>query len=855
MGLLKRQTEQGDFRQAAETAGRLQGTAERLMGASNPDVIRLGIQRGILLRSAGDYQAAAEQLLSTLQSSSNRLGLRHPISGAAHNALGSIYRMQGKLKAARQQYQTSLTILEGAGAESEKDLAEAYANFCDLLNETGEFVESLGYGQKSLAINRRLFGEQNNATIVSLNNVGMTQIKLGQWKQAEANLSQSLATSEMLFGKEHVETAISLNNLGLLYSLRGRDEEAIRVYKRSLSIYENTLGKEHPATARIQNNLGQIYSDRGALDKAVELLRAALAVQIQSLGADHPSTATTRHNLGCTLMDLGQVERARGLLTQTAEFLEQSDSDRDANGAASRAFLGILEANANDPSAAIVQFNKSRQNANLSAWRMLPKLSSTEQHDFMRRRIDWTLYAALSLAFEFPNSQAVLAGSAQWLANGKSIAAEALIDSKRLSTPEQAERAKEQVSLEQIRRCLDADAVLIDFVRQDEIRFKGKSYSQRLGSARYVAWITPKEGDIRRIDLGDAAEIDSRIQEVRRLIVGGDKTKLAEQTRELSQAIWIPLQEVLPDEATHLWLSLDGDLWLVPWAAMHLSDGRLLVQSYSSCTLGSGRELVDRRSQAPEKTSPPATFANPDFDLSRDDKRGAYQAIFRRPPVDDVSTKPWNILNREELHAGPLPGTITECEAIKPSLAKWLDVEPVVYQGRYALESVAKKVVSPRVLVFATHGFFIDDQEKVFDPLQRCGLVLSGFNDMNSVVGTDDGVLTGSEIAQLELTGTELVVLSACNTGVGRIEDGNGVAGLRRAFELAGCDCVISTLWSIPDLGTAELMSEFFRQLANGLPKAKALQAAQLAQMGSLNESDSDAPPFRWAGFTVSGGK
>ena len=205
---LNQQIKQSEFREAAKTAESLQVTAGQLMGASNPDVIRLGIQRGILLRSAGDYDQAAKQLQTTLKTASDQLGPRHSICGAAHNALGSIYRMQGKFADARQQYDSSLAILEAAGAGAEKDLAETYTNYCELLSETGQYVDSLRYGKKSLAINQRRFGQQHGATVASLNNVAMTQVKLGQWEQAETNLKQSLASSTALYGADHIETAL-----------------------------------------------------------------------------------------------------------------------------------------------------------------------------------------------------------------------------------------------------------------------------------------------------------------------------------------------------------------------------------------------------------------------------------------------------------------------------------------------------------------------------------------------------------------------------------------------------------------------------------------------------------------------
>ena len=160
----------------------------------------------------------------------------------------------------------------------------------------------------------------------------------------------------------------------------------------------------------------------------------------------------------------------------------------------------------------------------------------------------------------------------------------------------------------------------------------------------------------------------------------------------------------------------------------------------------------------------------------------------------------------------------------------------------------------------STHGFFLEPESKTdlairLNPLLRCGLVLSGANQsaLRQQETTDDGIVTGLDVLSTDLRGTELVVLSACETGLGQLNSGEGVAGLRQAFQLAGARAVVATLWRIPDDETSQLMSMFFKQLAAGSDKATALAQAQRELMAARRESKKSTHPFFWAAFTLTG--
>jgi CHAT domain-containing protein len=244
----------------------------------------------------------------------------------------------------------------------------------------------------------------------------------------------------------------------------------------------------------------------------------------------------------------------------------------------------------------------------------------------------------------------------------------------------------------------------------------------------------------------------------------------------------------------------------------------------------------------------------------------------QRPPPDDDTPGVRRVPSLGAVRFARLPGTLAEAKLIEPRLTDWTKSAPRVYTGAGASEAAFKGLRGPRVLVLSTHGFFLPDEERpspakpFWDhprrevrpgehPLLRSGLALAGANERQAAgkLGLDDGILTALEIVGTDLRGTELVALSACETGLGEVRIGEGVAGLRQAFQFAGAQSVLATLWQIPDRQTAQLMGKFFDHIAAGRGRAAALRLAQLEMIRGRRQREGAAHPFYWAAFTLTG--
>jgi CHAT domain-containing protein len=408
------------------------------------------------------------------------------------------------------------------------------------------------------------------------------------------------------------------------------------------------------------------------------------------------------------------------------------------------------------------------------------------------------------------------------------------------------DREKQRAMLRDIQSHLPANAVLLEMVRYRPLDPRGDLVEERRwGAARYGSYLIRRVGPPVYIDHGEAQPIEKLIIEFRKLLARPRGSEVQELGRRLDVLLMQPIREQI-GTLTQVFVAPEGMLNLLPFSALVDEQNRYLIETYTFNYLASGRDLLRENRDKPRTA--PLIVADPAFDAA-----GEVAASERAPSA-------LTLRERSRDFAGvkfdPLPGTAAEAQLLKQIIP-----DARALTGQQATETALKQVKGPRILHIATHGFFLKDLDADAteagatrrrpqlgeNPMLRSGLAFAGANVLRS--GDDDGVLTAFEAAALDLNGTKLVILSACETGVGEVKNGEGVFGLRRAFAVAGAETVVMSLWPVADQATKDLMTSYHQRLVKGEGRAEALRQAQL----ELQRDPKRGHPFYWASFISSG--
>lgn len=895
--------DQGKYAEAEPLYKRSLTIWEKVLGPDHPNVAMSLNNLGMLYKDQGRYTEAEPLYKRSLAIKEKTWGPDHPRVAISLNNLAALYQDEGKYAEAEPFYKRSLAIEEKALGPDHRDVAMTLANLAALYKAQGGYAEAEPLYMRSLAIREKALGPDHIEVASGLNDLAELYRLQGKYAEAEPLYKRSLAIWEKALGPDHRDVATTLNNLAALYIEEGKYGDAEPLYKRSLAIREKALGPDHPEVAVSLMNLAELYEDQGKYAGAEPLYKRSLAVMEKALGPNHPNTATSLAGLAGLYWEQGKYAEAEPFFERDLQNLSKqfeynfsymSEKDRleflqRAESTFPEYFSFCLAYGEKDPALMgkmydVLLWEKGLVGSSVAALRARVAGTGDAQAAKLFEELTAKKSESARLATSRPDG---------WLELRSHVYGEANELDQQLAR--RVSSLAEQKTLvranwQDVQKTLapgDAAIELERFQFHDGKKWTDKAY--------YVALvIRPGSQRPALVQLGEAQRIEGESFSDYRAEVGSrgsNSSAPARQTtalpwRSLYDIVWKPLEAPLGD-AKRVYVSLDGALNELPLGVLQADDGRRVMEKYDVRVVSSTRDLLRPRHDAASNTA--ILVGNPRFLLSDSEQRTAVNRVRGSEkqqqagllPVALPSSPSAGTLSRDWTERGtcdppppeggmlcPLPGSAVEVQSIGELLRgkNWLVSS---YQGEQALEEVVKGAASPRVLHLATHGFFMSDQQikrakglsgeptGLEDPMMRSGLFFAGADRMLKgeppIEGVESGVLTAYEASTLNLQGTELVVLSACETGRGHVQSGEGVFGLRRALQEAGAEAVLMSLWSVPDRETQELMTLFYKNWLGGMEKPEALRRAQMTERDQVKKRYGEDLPYYWGAFILVG--
>lgn len=752
------------------------------------------------------------------------VGPKHQFVGNVMSNWANNFDSLGDKEKAAKMYEDAARVIEESSGPYEPLLCSVYLNLSDVRLQRKDWAGAIRYTQKALAIIEK-HGDKDYLMTEVLSQSAEAYQRKGDFAQSDAYYQKLLAYHKAMGQLPHSPVwANAYVDMARRQIARGRLDEAAKLYEQAKKVLD--LTGDSPVLAGVLREWSKLHLLTGRINDAVIAQQKAAAIseiELQRLLA-HGSESEKMKMLFLAATELAEA------LSLHADYAPKSDE------ALRLAFTMLLQRKGR----VLDEMNRTIA--------FLRSSAKGESSELIERWID--------LASEISVVSSRRAGDinvAQQTARLEKLNKEfeALQLKIGARSPEFRAQVLPPVTLEDVQKAMPTNSALIEFAQYipEDIRTNQKS------EPRYLAYVLPKVGKPEYVPLESVQKIDSAIHGLRQAFRDQEnkkkaKTDLRPLLRELDRLVMQPIRPRL-GQANTIFLAPDGELNLVPFAALRDKRGRYLLEDKLFVYLTSGRDLI-RLQIKHQSQLDKLIFAINDFNTG-----GAESAL----PIAKNAADSFQNSELSRTRGGRLSEDETMATLSFPELKQARSEGEIIgrifpdaklFVDEQAIETTLKQVRRPYWLHLATHGFFLPNPlqagvSRFENPLLRSGLALAGANARKS--GNDDGILTAFEVAALDLWGTKLVVLSACETGNGEVKTGEGVMGLRRAFVLAGVETQVSSLWRASDDATPKLMQYFYSNLKANMGRAEALQKAQLKM---LKEGIS-AEPYYWANFICIG--
>ncbi len=867
---------QGDYARAEPLLQAALEITKKSLGEGHPDYATGLGNLALLYENQGDYTRSEPLMRESLAITKKALGERHPNYARSLNNCAGMYYRRGDYARAEPLYRQAAEIAKTALGEKTPQYTACLNNLAMLYYSQGDYVRAEPIFLETLEIKKRVVGVNSPDYAASLNNLGLLYKDQRDYTRAEPLFLQALDIwARRGLGEKNPSYAMGLENLALLYKARGDFARAEPLLRKVNDINEATLGTNHPAYAVGLDNLAVLLVEQGDYGQAESLLLRALDINKKVLGENHPEFARTLNCLAHVYEDQADFVRAEPLLRQAVSIQRWHLEATAAVQSERRQFVMLQSVRFRlDDYMALTE--RHDQFSTVAYQEMLAWKGSV----FRRERLARAGEQTPEIKAVFRNLQQVsgqLSTQAwatpgprkqtAWRENLERLSAEKERIEAELSDRSAAYRqARRSITLEDLRQTLPKDAVLVDFLQYnrfmpaDKKTGTKKSWEQRL-----VAFVVRHGAPIVRVNLGAARSVGEAIEAWRESF--GVSPQSAAAGRWLRTNIWEPIEAHLQD-AKILLVSPDGALCRLPFAVLpSKAPGKFLLEERAIAVVPAAQMILNIIA-AKAATSLPGKLllvGNIDYDAAMPQQKVAQ------------ADAPASIRGRQTglIHFRPLPGTRDEAAAIERLYRQDFGADGIcALQNAGATKTtVLAEAGKHRYVHLATHGFFIDERLSTLTaptqrgpedlsgmldgpragaihPGLRCGLALAGANhsgraDMDDI-SDDQGLVTADEIASQNLEGVDLVMLSACESGLGKQAAGEGLLSLQRSFQSAGARSVVASLWSVDDAATKTLMVAFYTNLWE--KKMSKLEALRQAQLTMLREYDSKVGKLRGPG-------
>ena len=883
---------------------------EKCLGKTHPDYAQSLENLAAFYREVSDYEQAIEYHTEALAVFEKCFGKTHPHYAWSLDNLAMCYLDVANYEQAIKLNMEALSIWKMYYDKTHSDfLATSLSNLAVCYLEVGNYGEAIKLHKEALSIQEKCIGKTHPDYTYSLNNLAICYKNMGNYGEAIELHKEALSIQEKCLGKTHPDYAYSLSCLANCYCVLGIGEyyQAIELYKEALSIREKCFGKYHGTYAKSLSNLATAHLDLGNYEESIKLCEEALSIQEKCIGKTHPAYATSLNNLAACYSEIGDYEEAIKLYTEALIIIEKFYGKMHPQYIISLESLAFSYKEYDPEKLSQISLQLHELKSNFLKRHFSGITSSARQLFWNNEKYYFkeTIYERSFLH----KSQNLIEASYNSALISKGIILDTEIEFSKLiaeSKDEEAlriykelqytrtflnkqyekaisERVVNTDSLEAVAEKLEEQLIESsqeygDFARnlsidwkqvqkklgKDDIAIEFVSFPINYDSVMYCALTLKKGYDApKMILLFESSQLDSVSRE-----------KYYESTA-LAVLVWKPLDEELK-EAKNIYFAPDGELYNIAIESLPYHDGvGYMFDRWNFYRLSSTRELAKIKYHPSETKAALYGGLNYDTDITTIEN---LQQPFDELYIAQYRSEPDSIGLRARY--GTLRGTWAEVQLID-SLYSNLKYPSKVYAHNIGTETSLKKLDGQKVsnLHIATHGFYwteteLNEKEDLRElpfirdnnrprcvedkAMTRSGLLFAGANKVLSgktiPEGYDDGILTAKEISTLDLRGLDLLVLSACQTGLGEIK-GDGVYGLQRGFKMAGAQTIVMSLWKVDDDATQLLMTEFYKRYLSGQSKHDAFLAAQEAVRnfkGKIRGKDRNfSDPKYWAGFVM----